>query len=454
MRRSATARWCFAAVVLACAVAAGCRPPAAAPPKPKLNVILILVDTLRADRLNFYGYGRETAPHLTQLAKSGVVLRGASSQAGCTFPSANTILTSRWPQHFINRQETYGYGIPPDTPSLAEILHQAGYSTAAVSASIIVRATPSKINAKGGFGRGFDSFDESCPLRAAPCVNEQAEKILPRLREPFFLYLHYIDPHEPYQPPRWHENRFATEPSDKPWVRRGEPGVIRRHLYNGDKNAVFDQDDIRHLSDLYDEEIYFLDSQLDLLFTRLRQNHLLERSLVVFLSDHGEEIYDHQNIGHCRDLAFENILRTPFVVWMPGQAPGSRDQPAFNVDLVPTVLDLLGMKFDPNSFAGKSLRRTIEDNRAVHDVVFAAQGSSRVASDGRYKIILTLGGDVRAYDLRLGESKPLADVNKPEIRRLRAALLRWLAEAEGTSTADSLRRAKATEAQLRALGYL
>jgi arylsulfatase len=441
------------ALPLLAATGAAYRP--GAKPQPRLNVVVILVDTLRADRLSLYGYRRETSPHLAELAKSGVVLRSARSQAGCTYPSANSILTSRWPQHFTRRQETYGMTIPPDTPSLAELLKSAGYTTAAISSSYIVRASPSPINRQGGFGRGFGTFDESCPWRAAPCLNERADLLLPHLREPFFLYLHFIDPHAPYQPPKWHEPRFAVEWSEKPWVRRGEPAPIRRRLYAGDKSAEFDADDVRHISDLYDEEIFFFDQQLDLLFTRLRQDGLLQRSLVVFLSDHGEELLDHENIGHCRDLSFETILKTPFVLWIPGQAPGVREALALNLDLVPTVLDLLGVPFNASSFAGRSLRPTIERDRPVHDIAFAAQGTSRVATDGRYKLWLNLGGGpLRAYDLTVGESVPLRGAERPEITRLRHALARWLAEQEGGSDADSVRRAREMERELKSLGYL
>jgi arylsulfatase len=443
-------------IFLCCAFAvalAACRRPAPAPAR--LNLIVILADALRADRLDLYGYYRPTAPHLTQRAQSGIVLRSARSQAGCTYPSVSSIFTSRWPQHFLNRQDTYGMAIPPDTPTLAETLRAHGYATAAVSSSSIVRATPSSINFQGGFGRGFGTFDESCLERAAPCVNEQAEIALAQLHEPFFLYLHYLEPHAPYRPPSWHEPRFALDRPEKQWVRRGEPATIFHRLYDGDPSATFDASDIRHMSDLYDEQIGFLDEQLDLLFADLQKKGLLERSLVVFLSDHGEELLDHGNFGHCRDLAYETILRTPFVLWIPGQAAGMRDATAFNLDLMPTVLDYLGVPYDAGAFAGRTLRPTIESNRAVHDVAAAAQGSSRVLTDGRYKVWLNLaGGPLRAYDLRVGESEPLPGDGGPSIRRLRTELFRWLAEQEGGPTADSLRHAREVEAQLRALGYL
>jgi arylsulfatase len=449
---SARFRWRLALGVLA-AAALSCS--SAPKPKQRWNVVVILVDTLRADRLDLYGYSRPTSPHLRELAKTGVVLRGARSQAGCTFPSANSILTSRWPQLFLAGQDKNGMGIPPGIPSLAELLHGQGYATAAVSSSLIVRATPSSINHEGGFGRGFETFDEGCPLRAAPCVNERAEDLLPKLHEPFFLYLHYIDPHEPYQPPKWHERRFALDPSEKRWVRHGDAARIRRALYDHDKASTFDADDVRHLSDLYDEEIVFLDEQLDLLFGRLRSGGLLNHTVVVFLSDHGEELLDHNNFGHCRDMAYETLLRTPFVFWIPNQTPGTRQQLALNLDLVPTVLDLLHLPYDAHAFAGRSLRPMIEDNRAVHDVAFAAQGASRVASDGRYKVWLNLtDGSVQAFDLAAGETVPLRGEGPPEVKRLRAALLRWLADNEGGSQADGLRRAREIEAKLKALGYL
>ncbi|MGH9361061.1 MAG: sulfatase-like hydrolase/transferase, partial [Thermoanaerobaculia bacterium] len=172
-------------------------------PRP-LNVVLVLVDTLRADHLGVYGYRRPTSPALDAFAREAVVFTDARSQAGCTFPSVNSLLTSQLPERFLGQPEGR-IGIPDGIPTLPEILRARGWATAAVSASAVVRRRPIRHNPHGGFGRGFDLFLEECAWKSAACVNERALAALDTLPRPFFLYLHYLEPHAPYRPPRFHQ---------------------------------------------------------------------------------------------------------------------------------------------------------------------------------------------------------------------------------------------------------
>jgi len=147
-------------------IAFGCRANQTAVPEPEPpeNILIVMVDTLRADHMSLYGYERPTTPFIDKFAADAVVFEHARSQANCTFPSVNSLLTSRYPGIFI-RQEEGQLGIPEDTPSIAEILKAQGYHTTAVSASHIVRATPTQYNPNGGFDRGFDTFVEGCVWR-------------------------------------------------------------------------------------------------------------------------------------------------------------------------------------------------------------------------------------------------------------------------------------------------
>jgi hypothetical protein len=171
--------------------------PEARPHRP--NVIIVLVDTLRADHMSTYGYTRPTTPYLDTLAETSFVFERARSQAACTFPSVNTLFTSRYAFDYYQLPEGE-MGIPDRFPTIAELLHDQGYATAAVSASPIVRVTPSDHNPSAGFGAGFDVFDETCLWDTAACVNLRAQKLLADLEEPFFLYLHYMEPHSYYDP--------------------------------------------------------------------------------------------------------------------------------------------------------------------------------------------------------------------------------------------------------------
>lgn len=428
------------------------------------NVLLVVVDAMRADRTSLYGYRRPTTPNLEALAREGVVFANARSQAGCTFPSVNSLLTSRQPALFLS-QAGGTFAIPETVRSLPEILRRQGYSTAAVSASPIVRQTPLKTNPFGGFGRGFQVFDETCLDKHARCLNERALGIVEAFREPWFLYLHYMEPHAPYRPPPDHHRRFAAPPARArelkvhPWARRGDSWQLARRLYDGDTQFDFNQQDLAHLSDLYDEEVLYFDQQLAGLFDALRRRHLRERTLIVLAADHGEELYDHGHYNHCRDLAYETLFRTPLLLWIPGGEPGLRRKAmAENLDIVPTVLDYLDISANGIAFDGVSLRPVIDSDRPLHRLVFGLQGVSRTAGDGTHKVIFDLAsGHTQIFDLRTdpGERTDLSLKRPGETRRLKAALLRWMERHEGpAASGQSRRRANELEKRLRALGYL
>ena len=429
---------------------------AASPDRPEWNVVLVVVDTLRADHLSLYGYERPTSPALEAFAEDAVVFDRAWSQAGCTFPSVNSILTSKAPQLFLGQPEKR-IGIPEAYPSLQERLAAEGWATAAVSSSIIVRATPSKVNKHGGFGRGFETFDESCEQKPAECVNERAFELLDRLPEPFFLYLHYLEPHAPYQPPETHIESFADEYDGPGWVQRGNTLRVRKNLYMDGPDVGLTEADVDHFRALYDDEVRYFDSQLGELLERLRADGLLDRTLLVIASDHGEEIMDHGHMSHCRDLAWDTVLRTPLVIAVPSSAePGTRTAVAQNLDIVPTILDYLRLPFDPDDLDGRSLRPLIEDDRPVHRYVFAAQGTMRAVSDGRFKLVHDLETErSRLYFLETDPEETLdVAASHPEIVALREkVLLDWVEEVEG-SLARGLELSRESRAVLEALGYL
>jgi arylsulfatase A-like enzyme len=423
-----------------------------APPR---NVIFILVDTLRADHLGTYGYSRPTSPNVDAFAQEAVKFEDARSQASCTFPSANSILTSRWPAAFLG-QPNQALGIPEGIPSLAEILHTHGYRTVAVSASAVVRNTPSRFNPTAGYGRGFDVFQEDCVWKSAACVNRQAAPFLKQGEQPLFLYIHYIDPHGPYGPPKTWRPKFATGRSEKRWVRFGDPNPIGDWLYKGKENPGVTPADLQDLQDLYDEEIAFFDSRFAELLESLRSSGLMEDSIVVFASDHGEEFLEHGHIKHCRTV-FDNSIRVPLLLKIPGVDAKTVTAPVQNLDLVPTILDYLGIGTGGYVFEGQSLRPVLEGKDHA-ELQYALQGTFRSASDGRYKLIQDLdAGTSTLYDLDADPGEK-SDVLRRERRayfRLRDALTGWIAKAEGQGSGDeSVRKAKEAEERLRSLGYI
>ncbi len=427
-------------------------------PRPR-NVIFILVDTLRADRLGTYGYERATSPNVDAFAREAVKLENARSQSACTFPSANSMLTSRWPGAFLG-QPNQALGIPDDIPSLAEILRLSGFHTVAISASSVVRNTPSRFNPSAGFGRGFEVFHEDCVWKSAGCVNRQAREHLKPAAQPLFLYLHYLDPHGPYQPPRTWRRKFARGAVEKRWVRIGDPNPIGDWLYKSKGNPGFTPADLRFLSDLYDEEIAFFDARFADLLAALRATGFLDDSIVVFSSDHGEEFLEHGHIKHCRTL-FDASVKVPLLLRIPGVEAKTVSRPVQNLDLVPTILDYLGIETG-YTFEGRSLRPLIEgsegDADAADDFQYGIQGALRSASDGRFKLIQDLAaGTFTLFDLAAdpGETEDVLRRERRAYFRLRDALTGWIARAEGQGTADeSLRKAREAEEKLRALGYI
>ncbi|HLF57389.1 MAG TPA: sulfatase-like hydrolase/transferase, partial [Thermoanaerobaculia bacterium] len=250
-------------------------------------------------------------------------------------------------------------------------------------------------------------------------------------------------------------------PGARRWAARGEPRTIFRRLYEGDRTAGFDRDDVRRLSDLYDEEIRYFDGRFAALLAELERRGQSERTLVVFLSDHGEELLDHEAWGHCRDLAFDTLLSTPLVLAVPGLGPGERQSLVSNLDLAPTLLDLLGFPAAPGELDGASLRPILERGdpaAAASRRLFAAQGRSRTVRDESRQLLFDLETSrATLYALGAGAAGPphgeLAGERGAEA--LHAALLGWMREREpGVDAAQAVARAEALEHELRALGYL
>jgi arylsulfatase A-like enzyme len=422
------------------------------------NVLVVLVDTLRADRLSLYGYERPTSPELDRVARArGVVFRNAWANAGCTYPSVNSILTSRWPQYFAQRYEQVGKAIPAELTTMAEWLAGAGYDTAAVSASSVVRATPGRFNRWGGFDAGFERFDERCAEREAACVTRAARDFLGQMREPFFLYLHYLDPHNPYRPPPGAVSSFAAESAAAAalWARTGNGWPIQQKLYQGETDVDFDEDDVRHLSDLYDDEIRYLDAELGNLMAHLEQRELLERTIVLFLSDHGEELFENGHWAHCKDLAFETVLATPLVAFVPGLAAGWRETAVSNIDVLPTVLDLLEVEFDRHELDGESLEQLLRrgDGAGSRRYLFAAQGRTRAAREAFRRVTVDLRDFEPHFD-SVGPPPFAAALNGGRDEALLTALRGWIRRLEANAHRRGLEEAERIERDLRALGYL
>jgi arylsulfatase len=426
-------------------------------PSPPRNVMIVLVDTLRADHMSTYGYERETTPFIDRWASKAIVFGRARSQSSCTFPSVNSLMTSRYPGVFTSQPQGQ-MGIPEEYPAIAEILDARGFHTVAVSASPIVRATPSDYNPVGGFGRGFDTFVEGCLWQHGACLSAKVEHQLDTLEEPFFLYLHYMEPHSPYRPPERYSKVFAGEYEGYDFIRDGDPNPIGKMIYDNGPSYDIGNREISYLIDLYDDEIRYFDGVFRRLLAMLDARHQLEGTLIVLTSDHGEEFLEHGHVKHCRGL-WNNLTHVPLVLQIPRAGEGRViDAAVENIDIVPTILDYLGIDFRGFGFKGSSLRPLIEGRSTESRYAFADVGRYRSADDGRFHLILdALDTRFTLFDLSNDplEQRDLFDSPHPEFTPLLDALDNWLdATGQRSGLDDAVAEAHAKEEELRALGYL
>lgn len=332
------------------------------PASPPQNVILISVDTLRADRLGCYGYARPTSPRIDALAAQGVRFHQAISQAPWTTPSHTSLLTSRYPSsHRVTQSwsgfdrflsEGRGYRIlAEEATTLAEVLQERGYRTLALTGGATVGADV-------GFAQGFDVYrDDGYGLLKK--VRPALGRWLAESRDvPFFIFLHTFEVHAPYL----HTEMTAGVLTD---AQREAIHEIARSPGDADVDGFAKQ--LRQLglfrrevtSALYDGGIRFTDAFLGLLLEDLRGLGLEERTLVVLTSDHGEEFSEHDPgrfyDAHCPTV-FEEMIRVPLILRLPGRLPAGRvvETPVELVDVAPTILDLLGAPA-PAAMEGKSL---------------------------------------------------------------------------------------------------
>lgn len=300
----------------------------ATPIRPRQNIVLLTLDTTRADHLGCYGFRGAQTPNLDRLAREGVRFESAFTAAPNTLPSHAVILTGSYPFRTGVRDNLL-YKLPRSMPTLAAHLKENGYQTLAfVSAAVLDRVF--------GLDRGFDVYDDQLhderggallyDERNAGAVNQAVIERLPRLTQPYFLWVHYYDPHFPYQAPA----PFAQNPALQP----------------------------------YDAELSYVDFQIGNLLDSLREKKLLENTVVVVVADHGESLGEHHEQSH-GIFIYDSVSRVPLIFWnVENIKPGTVVRGlARTVDITPTILDLLhagniahtdGVSLAPGMISGNS----------------------------------------------------------------------------------------------------
>jgi arylsulfatase A-like enzyme len=409
------------------------------------NVLLISLDTTRADHLGAYGRADVETPHIDSVADAGVLFEQCTSPAPLTVPSHASLMTGTYP--FVHGVRDNGnYRLPDESLTLAEVLSKNGYSTGAQVGVFV-------LNRSSGLAQGFDTFldtsdpraanggDEVVPLSKRESnelrANAVADGAVEWLREnhdrPFFLFAHFFDPHSPYDPPEPYRSRYD---------RRGRDPRVSRYL----------------------AEIAYVDSQVGRILQELRRLDLESTTLVILTADHGEAFGEHFEIGHSY-FVYDTTVKVPLIMRLPGRLPAGlrvRSQVRL-IDVAPTILDLAGLPPLPHS-QGVSLTPYLEGSK--RDLALTAYFETlapfldyrysplRGLRSERWKYILAPREEL--YDLAAdpGELDNVIATHAEQATQMRRHLRKLLARSSpiGRATAQG---ADAREAyRLESLGYI
>jgi arylsulfatase A-like enzyme len=465
------------AVGWACLTACS-EPPEAPPSRARPNVVMIVLDTTRADILSAYGYPKPTSPSLSLVASEGILFQQAMTTDFWTLPAHASLLTGEYPAVHQATAETNA--LSDGITTLAEYLRSAGYKTRAYVSN-------PWIGSERGFGQGFDTYIEtwkSLPTThnayatdsagiegAQSWINEQNER-----GEDFFLFLNLNSAHMPYSPDPL--TLVKISPTPRPTDRTRELRAIKgMWAYLGGKYSLT-AEDFEILQDLYAAEVAMVDELVGRMVEFLRELNVLDNTLLIITSDHGENLGEHGMVDHLLSM-YETTIRVPLIMRLPSSfSAGSESEELVSlVDIVPTVLDICGLAPLYPDIAARSL---LNPNRSPHEFVIAENERplnginlmrknfpdfDTASIDHRMKMLRTLqhkliwydDGRVEVYDLQSdpGELNDLS-VLEPELSsRLLSQLEAWSAAQEDPRPSQPVEISDPeTRDQLRALGYI
>lgn len=443
-------------------------PSSSATPGEKPHVFVYLVDTLRADALAPYGGRAEVAPAMTAFGKDGVVYRNARTASSWTLPSVVSILTGAYP--FLHHVMRGNIRFDSEAlPGMGRLLADAGYRTVGISQSFVASEA-------FGIDGDFEEFFLNDQLNGRELRSPLARSFLVQWLyhsrpddAPVFAYLHTVDPHAPYAPPAAYRHLAESAPGELA-PERYSPSVFMKEGL-AERTA-----EVAHLEALYMGEVQFADAEFGRFVLTLRHLGLYDSSLVILLSDHGEEFAEHGGFDHGRTL-YEEQLQVPLLVKYPGGrgAGSTSDLPVSTVDILPTVLSVAGAGTAGLSRHGVDLASFLapeeaSGRRGIFAQVNPAPGPHagevdlRALSVDDLKCIQNLDGvdqfgapapEWSVFDLSRDpeEHFPL-DPGTTDERRCREAMVRWLeASASDAGSQGDATSEQAIE-QLRALGYI
>jgi len=391
--------------------------------KEKLNVLLITIDTLRPDRLSCYSREHLSTPVIDKLAAKGVLFTRAFAHTPLTLPSHANILLGTTPlEHGIHDNGIFV--VRPHSLTLAGHLKAAGYSTGAA-----VGAFP--LDFRFGLNQGFDAYDDRYGTQVALAfgfVERKAERVieaalgwLKKQKEPWFLWVHIFDPHQPYEPPEPYLSQY------------------KGHLYDG--------------------EVAHVDKSLDRLFSYLEETKLQSRTLFIFTGDHGQGLGDHGESTH-GVLAYNSTLWVPLIFSYPGIKPGRTDQNAFHIDIFPTVCDLLGLE-KPAALQGLSLLPALQGKSMPERPVYFESlfpyyrrgwGPLRGFIEGNRKFMESPIPEL--YDLKKDFNETINLAKRESLEKDRVVLAKLVKAWSGRGANPAPKVDMATLEKLKSLGYV
>lgn len=410
-----------------------------------VNVLLISLDTTRKDHLSCYGYPRKTSPQIDALASESLVFERCVAASNWTLPSHASMLSGLYPTshgaHWATvemREADPGRRtgrMATSCQTLAEVLLHAGYQTGAVVAN------PWYLQKVFRFDQGFQHYDDRggkppAAYRRAEEIADLAIAWLDQIADrPFFLFLNFVDPHAPYNPPPPYDTRFReTQPGNnerpswdmQPWLDAHDRVLTRDIPLSPAEAALF--------RDRYDGEIAYMDAQLGRVLSWLRERGLYDRTLVVATADHGEAFGEHEVIGHGLTL-YEPEVAMPMIVKLPfGKRTGVVEHAVHHVDVMPTVLEVLGLDV-PDQVQGTSMLEPSTRALVVEEYANQEKGprwpryyrTQRAVYRGSLKYIEYSDGARELYDLERDplERDDLVEARPADAELMQAALQDW-----------------------------
>jgi arylsulfatase A-like enzyme len=381
----------------------------------KCNVVLISMDTVRADRLGVYGHSRPTSPNVDRLASSSLVFENAISQSAWTLPGHGSMMTGLYPSRLGVTDYPAKRGLPK-VRMLAEEFHRAGYSTAAFTGGGFVAA-------HFGFGRGFDIYS-SDGRRFEHNIDEALAWLRQHKQRRFFLFLHGYDAHRPYY----------SQPKDKHAVGlKGARSAEQRKFCT--KNRREKPDDIEVISRYYDAAIHHGDATVGRFLDELDTLGLTDRTVVLLTSDHGEEFYEHGNCDHVRFL-YRETVNVPYILYVPALASEPRrvaDVVPASISVARTLLDIAGLR---NDMPGVSLAPILHGDPSPVRTVFSetsstpgsngSRGATTAMTNAKYRLISYLDeGTDEGYDAITDRAERFVLPESSAVYQLRSALRAW-----------------------------